>query len=522
MSFFSAIARGLGRLAHEVEAFLGLHPARTGGEYASETEAPAGESTVSAKAGNAQTAERIRQLGDLLDVVWSDVTGRAGPMPPQAKEVALAQAAAEMTSYGQGWEMVGNVGSYQCGGAQTGTAYYDCVPHADSRPDPAGGGNTTYTTTFRKYKAGQTPDGKDRSALEAGAWDFLESIAVKPFPAVDQLVAGDVLSYARKQYGQHYFEGFNLSQAGRDAYADSLARVLATDPPIRRAGETAEGVAGRIVFYAAAMARHLPEIAAALGAEQSRAVVPPDLAQPWLPSYQASASDPKLAGFGDEVRAGWHDLLVWLGFRHILSANDNATEPLSARRRAALAAVAEVVPSAYGDARFAKLAPGWTPETAVQPSGAFLTTCGYLPGYVGSRLGLEKDLSSFGTYALRDNARAWGAWSEPGTGRLRRPRPGDAYALADDAGGVVHVGVVVSAPEDGPWQTADAGQGTREAQEARYVTRAYDPAAPGGPTLGGPAGPRRLAGWVDLDLVPEKEKPVDHPLAGLVRPREAV
>jgi len=247
------------------------------------------------KPGKPVTAQRIRSLGDLLDKVWPDLTNKPPPMPPPAKMIALAQAAAEGTGYGQGWEMTGNVGSYQCGGAQQATSFYDCVPHVDSRPQPDGS-QKQYTTTFRKYKDGPTPDGKSRSALEAGAWDFLRSIAVKPFPALDELLAGDLLGYARRQYGQHYFEGFNLSAAGQDAYKESIALLVKGGVPVRKSGETPEMVAGRIVFYAAAMARSLPEIAAGLGYDTVPVRVPADLVQPWKPAFQASAKPAGVAG----------------------------------------------------------------------------------------------------------------------------------------------------------------------------------------------------------------------------------
>jgi len=250
--------------------------------------APSQYVEMTPRAGNPTTANRIRSLATLLEKVWTDVTGKSGPVPPGAMELMLSQAAAEGTGYGQGWEMTGNVGSYQCSKGTTGTSYYDCIPHTDSRPNPDGT-QTTYTTNFRKYKDGTTPDGKARTALEAGAWDFLESIAVKPFPALDPIVAGDVLGYARKQYGQHYFEGFNLSPDGLAAYKDAVAAVVATNPPVRRKGETAEQVAGRIVFYAAAMARSLPEIAAALGHAKVEAKVFKGLEQKWQPKFQASA-----------------------------------------------------------------------------------------------------------------------------------------------------------------------------------------------------------------------------------------
>jgi hypothetical protein len=186
--------------------------------------------------------------------------------------------------------------------------------------------------------------------------------------------------------------------------------------------------------------------------------------------------------------------------------------PLSARRLQALAIVAEVVPSAYGapgesGERFAKLAPGFKAETikgelVLTANGVKLpptfTTCGYLPCYLGRRLALAKEIGQCGLEQLRMNGRAWGAWVEPGEGR--EPRPGDPFGIDQQGGGlIVHVGVYVGKNPDGTWRTADAGQGTKERQEAKYLSRPYNPAAK---TIGGPAGPRPLAGWVDLDKVP--------------------
>lgn len=260
---------------------------------------------IEPKPGKVITAERIRKLSSALDSVWTDVTGRPGPMPMSAKLVALAQASAEGTGFGQGWEMVGNVGSYQCSKNQpNGTSYYDCKPHKDSRPDPNGGPNIEYVTNFRSYKDGPGFDGKSRSGFDNGVADFLRSIAVKPFPAIDQLLAGDVLGYALRQYEQHYFEGFNLSQDGRRVYGLSIAYLVGHGVPVRRAGETKETVAGRIVFYAAAMARALPEIAAALGLSDVDALVAADLVQPWRGSYQASTNK-GISGLTLDERVGW-------------------------------------------------------------------------------------------------------------------------------------------------------------------------------------------------------------------------
>jgi len=240
------------------------------------------------KPGKTTTAQRIVKLSNTMAQVWTDVTGISDPMPIQAKLLACAQAAAEHTGYGQGWEMVGNVASYQCGGKQQATSYYDCVPHKDSRPDPKGGPNIEYTTTFRSYKAGPGPDGKSRDGWTNGVFDFLRSITVRPFPALSQLLAGDLLGYCKKQYEQHYYEGFNLSKAGMEAYAPSIAYLVKSGVPVRRKSETQEIVAGRICFYAAAMARSLPEIAAALGLKDVPVKVPADLSQPWLAKFLAS------------------------------------------------------------------------------------------------------------------------------------------------------------------------------------------------------------------------------------------
>lgn len=271
--------------------------------------APPARAVLYPKPGSAARAARIKVAADLFDRVWTAATGKAGPMPLPAKILALAQAAAEGTGFGQGWdgEMGGswNFGSYQAGSAQGG-ATWRRVDHRDSRPAPGGGPNIEYTTPFRYYT-----DGEGRTAAENGALDFLRSITVKPFPALDALVLGDLLRYARTQYGNHYFEGFNLSPEGLAAYAPSVTRLVAGDvppgpPPVRRAGETPEGVAGRIAFYAASMTRSVPEIAAALGlptGEPVPVVAGADLAQPWKNSYQAPTK-PRAAPLPGAV-AGW-------------------------------------------------------------------------------------------------------------------------------------------------------------------------------------------------------------------------
>ncbi len=297
-----ALPGGLERLA----PFKGVPP----GSGAVAT--PSDYVEVSTAPGKAEVAGRIRSLADRIEKVWPSVTGVSGPVPPGAMEVMLAQAAAEQTGYGQGWEMTGNVGSYQCSGT-TGTSFYDCAPHGDSRPTPSG--QVPIQAYFRKYKNGVTPDGVSRDALEAGAWDFVRSVTKSPFPALDEILSGDVLYYARRQFGNHYFEAFNLSPQGFEAYAPWPEKLVADGVPLfpakggRQIGvsqpdgtwrptgtnaippglATPMMVAGRVVFYAAAMARSLPEIAAALGHTKVEARVARGLEQPWKSSFQASS-----------------------------------------------------------------------------------------------------------------------------------------------------------------------------------------------------------------------------------------
>ena len=177
---------------------------------------------------------------------------------------------------------------------------------------------------------------------------------------------------------------------------------------------------------------------------------------------------------------------VGLGILLILTRGGSATG------RKVLEIVSEVVPSQYGTVKFSKLAPGYDPGDPSLPAG--LTLCGELPSYVGRRLGYRDGITRSGTYAVRDVGKATGTWVE--AARWRRPSPGDFYAIGNPAGGIDHVGVIVSAPWFGDWQTADAGQGTLGAgQAAAYVDRAFDSSAL---TIGGPMGPRPLAGWLDV------------------------
>lgn len=210
--------------------------------------------------------------------------------------------------------------------------------------------------------------------------------------------------------------------------------------------------------------------------------------------------------------------------------------PLSARRKAVLAALDEVVPSKYPEAKFmAIVGPRYDPDDPALPPG--FTTCGALPCYIGQILKVARPycITQGGLEQMRINGRAIGAWIEPNG--HNRPQPGDLYGQ----GGpdlLIHVGVfrgardiraelaaaqakaasVKSAWEkkiadshvrevqqwiaEGfteVWETADTGQGDRKMQEARNVFRPYDPQTN---TSLGVSGRRQIAGWYDIDKAP--------------------
>lgn len=205
------------------------------------------------------------------------------------------------------------------------------------------------------------------------------------------------------------------------------------------------------------------------------------------------------------ARVGGHLPLIGAGvaaaavgavaYKLLANAKDSAGGgPLSARRQFVLDEIAKVVPSQYGDAKFTKIAPGYDADDASLPHG--FTTCGYLPCHVGRMLKVANCITQGGLEQMRTNGRKDGSWVD--ANGKNRPRPGDLYAIGSDKL-IVHVGVIID-PSGPIWKTADAGQGSIGAgQQANYLSRPYDPS---GVTLGGPAGPRKLAGWIDIDKVP--------------------
>lgn len=192
----------------------------------------------------------------------------------------------------------------------------------------------------------------------------------------------------------------------------------------------------------------------------------------------------------DLILAGAGLLLV------VLAVRRGYVSPL---RRQILAILDEVVPSTYPDARFAALYPGFNPDDPNLPER--FSTCGALPTFVGRRLGYRDGITRYGTNSVMTIGRDSGTWVD--AGGFERPSPGDFYAIGNASGGVDHVGVIVSA-SGGTWRTADAGQGTHANQAAAYNDRPYDASAV---TIGGPVGPRPLAGWMNVQKYVE-EHPV--------------
>jgi len=208
---------------------------------------------------------------------------------------------------------------------------------------------------------------------------------------------------------------------------------------------------------------------------------------------------------------------------------------LNARRRYILDVILpQVVPSKYGEEKFKLIDSKWAP-------GKGYTTCGGLPTYVASQLGVTarsraEGITAYGLTSMRDAAIKAGAWVHHDfmlrnlavgmnhEGSINRPKPGDFYMLcsgdisrhngfcnclstkAHERGAKVeHVGIIVNA-DGNTWETADAGQPSGKVQAALYCDRKFNAAT--GLLIGeydgdGKARPyRRLCGWLDVDKYP--------------------
>lgn len=170
---------------------------------------------------------------------------------------------------------------------------------------------------------------------------------------------------------------------------------------------------------------------------------------------------------------------------------------LSPIRRRAIEILRDVLPAAYPDERFARLV-----GKGFDPAASEATTCGALPGYMGSQLGDPGGITHWGVPGVRDIAKATGSWVEAGGGRT--PKPGDIYLTAyppehPRAGWISHTGIAVDV-EGQAWTTADAGQGTRLAPRAELVARLYDARTNRiRQALNPESEGRILLGWLDLD-----------------------
>jgi hypothetical protein len=226
-------------------------------------------------------AKRVPAVAERLQRVWKDVTG--DDMPPQALEIALAQAWLESgvaeaggggwwtdkTDKGQG-NMVGsgNLGARQCSKPTDSGDYYTCVPYGDTVPQPDGS-SKAIDASFMYFKAGKTPDGVHRDAGDAAAWRFITDIT-KTWPALTELKSGDVMVYAKRQGpkaqgGNGYYQGFGATMDER--------------------------VSG----YARAIASHIPAVAAALGHKKVYAKIEPELLASG-PKHAAVTAGIQLAG----------------------------------------------------------------------------------------------------------------------------------------------------------------------------------------------------------------------------------
>ena len=209
-------------------------------------------------------------------------------------------------------------------------------------------------------------------------------------------------------------------------------------------------------------------------------------------------------------------------------------EALNARRRYVLdVIVPQVVPSAYGDAKFKLIDANWAP-------GKGYTTCGGLPAHVANQLGVTgksraDGITGSGLTSMRDAGIKAGAWVHHDVTlrtlasgmnletSMNRPKPGDFYMLCSGdisrhnsfcnhlstkaygrGAAVEHVGVIVNSTGN-VWKTADAGQPSGDVQAALYCDRTFNPST--GLLVGeydgkGGRPMRRLCGWLDIDKYP--------------------
>jgi hypothetical protein len=182
---------------------------------------------------------------------------------------------------------------------------------------------------------------------------------------------------------------------------------------------------------------------------------------------------------------------------------------LSAARKKLFAELEKRIPSMEGQ----KAAPGKInlfDGVAHQKTG---TSCGLLPAVLMRKLGVTGVITQYATEGLRTEAKRLNVWVDNDGTTL--PKPGDLYWLRyedkPETDSVAHVGVIYDVNKQDPnvglvWVTADAGQGSRERQEAKLVNRQMKKVDNTHFFLSGPKNTpgdssafRRIGGWIDLD-----------------------
>jgi hypothetical protein len=287
-------------------------------------------------------AQRAARIADRFRRLWPEVTGRSGPMPEAALEIALSQAWLESgiaEAGGGGWwkdksdtgqgdmRGSGNLGSRHCGAGDTGGDYYKCVPYGDTVPQ-ADGTNKPYDVSFRYYTGGNC-GGKQRDAADCAAWDFLYDIT-RRWPGLPELEAGDLLGYAMKLGPKYRADDppnqtvFGRPYAGGTGYYGGFGKSMQK----------------RVGGYAYALASHLPAVAAALGHPRIFAKVPAEVL-----TYSDKDDAIRLAGAAELVSiegvgtvlaviAGAVVVLIGVGLATTATAEAQATQFLGGLRTA--------------------------------------------------------------------------------------------------------------------------------------------------------------------------------------------
>lgn len=191
------------------------------------------------------------------------------------------------------------------------------------------------------------------------------------------------------------------------------------------------------------------------------------------------------------------------------------------RRRAVYRILQAFLPSAYGDDKFAEIIDGhWAPGAG--------TTCAYLTALILTMLGcrdgrivnrddpegkgrcvFEYGDKNNGVSKLYYGGQKAAVWVNDGPDQ--EPRYGDLVYMWDGTNDGAHVEVVLTI-EGSTWTAAAAGQGTREHQEAKIITRTItDERASGGKryvSSQAVGGRKWIVGWVDIDRVDLVEPPM--------------